>query len=89
MQAKKIGFFFSASRCMQRSSRAAILSFFEFIATLILVMLAQFCAILLFLWTRVSARILALVLHLYERNKLKLKPEVHDAARGRPGHGHT
>ena len=37
-----------------------------------LVMLAQFCAILLFLWTPVSARILALVLQLYERNKLKL-----------------
>jgi len=36
-------------------------------------MLAQFCAILLFLWTPVSARILALVLQLYERNKLKLR----------------
>jgi len=39
----------------------------------ILVMLAQFCAILLFLWIPVNARILALVLQLYERNKLKLK----------------
>jgi len=38
----------------------------------ILVMLAQFCAILLFLWTPVSARVLASVLQLYERNKLKL-----------------
>ena len=38
-----------------------------------LVMLAQFCAILLFLWTSVSAWILALVFQLYERNKLKLK----------------
>ena len=37
----------------------------------ILVMLAQFCAILLFLWTPVSARILASVLQLYERNKPK------------------
>jgi len=37
-------------------------------------MLALFCAIILFLWTPVSARILALVLQLYERNKLKLKP---------------
>ena len=36
-------------------------------------MLAQFCAMLLFLWTPVSARILALVLQLYERNKLKPK----------------
>jgi len=36
-------------------------------------MLAQFCAILLFLWIPVNARILALVLQLYERNKLKLK----------------
>ena len=36
-------------------------------------MLAPFCAILLFSWTPVSARILALVLRLYERNKLKLK----------------
>ena len=37
--------------------------------------LAQFCAIglSLFLWTPVTARILALVLQLYERNKLKLK----------------
>jgi len=35
--------------------------------------LAQFCAALLFLWTPVSARILALVLQLYQRNKLKLK----------------
>jgi len=39
----------------------------------ILVMLARFCAILLFLWTAVSARILALVLQLYERNKLNWK----------------
>ena len=39
----------------------------------ILVMLAQFCAILLFLWTSVSAWILALVFQLYERNKLKWK----------------
>jgi len=38
----------------------------------ILVILAQFCAVLLFLWTPVSARILALVLQLYERNKLNL-----------------
>jgi len=38
-----------------------------------LVMSAQFCATLLLLWTPVSARILALVLQLYERNKLKLK----------------
>jgi len=39
-------------------------------------MLAQLCAILLFLWTPVSAtaRFIALVLQLYERNKLKLKP---------------
>jgi len=36
-------------------------------------MLAQFCAMLLFLWTPVTARILALVLQLYERNKLKLE----------------
>jgi len=36
-------------------------------------MSAQFCATLLLLWTPVSARILALVLQLYERNKLKLK----------------
>jgi len=36
-------------------------------------MLAQFCAILLFLWTPVGARILVSVLWLYERNKLKLK----------------
>ena len=42
----------------------------------ILIMSAQFCAILLFLWTPVSARILALVLQLYERNKLKLKTEM-------------
>jgi len=39
----------------------------------IFVMLAQFCAILLFLWTSVSARILVLVLRLYEQNKLKLQ----------------
>jgi len=39
----------------------------------ILLMLAQFCAILLFLWTPVSARILVSVLWLDERNKLKLK----------------
>jgi len=40
------------------------------------IMSAQFCAIILFLWTPVSARILALVLQLYERNKLKLKTEM-------------
>jgi len=39
-------------------------------------MLAQFCATLLFLWTPVIARILALVLQLYEQNKLKLKLKV-------------
>ena len=36
----------------------------------ILVMLARFRAMLLFLWTAGTARILALVLQLYERNKL-------------------
>jgi len=34
---------------------------------------SNFCAILLFLWIAVSARIIALVLQLYEQNKLKLK----------------
>jgi len=38
-------------------------------------MLAQLCAILLFLWAPVSARILALVLQLYARNTLKLKQQ--------------
>jgi len=47
--------------------------FYVFISY-ILVMLAQFSAILLLLWAPVSARILALVLQLCERNKLKLKP---------------
>jgi len=42
----------------------------------ILVMLAQFCAILLFLWTPVSARILASVLQLYERNKPKTEKKL-------------
>ena len=39
-------------------------------------MFTQFCAILLFLWTPVCERTLALVLQLYERNKLKLKLHV-------------
>jgi len=39
-------------------------------------MLAQFCAVLLFLWTPVSARIIALVFQLYEQNKLKLKLKI-------------
>jgi len=39
-------------------------------------MLAQFCAVLLFLWTPVSARIIALVFQLYEQNKLKLKMKI-------------
>jgi len=34
---------------------------------------SNFCAILLFLWIAVSARIIALVLQIYEQNKLKLK----------------
>jgi len=34
---------------------------------------SNFCATLLFLWIAVSARIIALVLQLYEQNKLKLK----------------
>jgi len=38
----------------------------------ILVMLEQFRVILLLLWTPVSAGILALVLQLYERNKLQV-----------------
>jgi len=45
--------------------------FYVFISD-ILFMLAQFYAITV-LWTSVSARILVLVLQLYERNKLKLK----------------
>ena len=36
-------------------------------------MLAEFFCHITVLWTTVSARILALVLQLYERNKLKLK----------------
>ena len=35
----------------------------------------QFCAVLLFLWTPVSAKIPALVLQLCEQNKLKLKSQ--------------
>ena len=39
-------------------------------------MLVVLCAILLFLWAPVSARILALVFQIYERKKLKLKLNV-------------
>ena len=53
------------------TSRVLFIAFMFFISY-ILEMLAQFCAILLVLWTPVSARILASVLQLYERNKLKL-----------------
>jgi len=44
--------------------------FYVFISY-ILVMLARFCAILLFLCTPVSPRIFAFVLQLYERNKAR------------------
>jgi len=47
----------------------------------ILVMLARFCAMLLFLCTAGSARILALVLQLYERNKLNWKKSESEASR--------
>ena len=39
------------------------------------VVLAQFCAILLFLWTPVSARILAVVLQPYERKKTEAETD--------------
>jgi len=52
-------------------------------------MLAQFCAILLFLSTPVSARILALVLQLYERNKLKVKVKLNLASADAPANPHA
>jgi len=51
-------------------------------------MLAQFCAILLFLSTPVSARILALVLQLYKRNKLKVKVKL-NLAEDAPANPHA